>query len=883
MRVRGRRLNGVHRRVAPALAGLLIFGTVAGVDDAGRSARLAGLAQAPGPPAVPEDYLARGRTTLVGDADSFVLQVEDDSGIAMSDDGRFIAFSRLDPGADPDEDPDISNVYITDRDTDQNGLYDEPEGTSTTLVTLGFVQGGVTLFFRAQPTPGPGREPADGDSYEPDISGDGRFVVFTSVASNLIPDSQDFSGLDVYRWDRLAPDAPPVWVSSRAPTGFDVEESFEPTISDDGTRVAFRHDCSFGGTSIRAFAAAVPALCRFDTILVQRIQGSALLGEPEMVPLEDPNFPGGNGVPLVCQTQQTPVLSGDGAFVFLVVRGATNQFNCQELEDHLLARFDLANPNTITALPTVFDGVTIGAFSDENFNEVISDLSASRNGQHLAFSAEFDGERQVFVRDQASGTVELISGVGGQLGVCSGAECSPDSRRPSISSDGRYVAYTTRASNILRVDVDPSRQVVVRDRLNPSAENELVSVGEFVPNGSFPQDPLPEDFLGNAESDAAAVSSHSGALGVPSGLPFVAFVSFANNLDDVADPFGAFDEDLFVRSFTSAELLGTTVPFPFDDVAVGTTRTKFVDFEANPFGFGPVMARRAFFDPTPIDFTLGPLGCPAVQPGEICNILALARFHSTALGERRQPLFVEFDSNPTIVEPDEVAKPQFASRVLVAVGAPGGLVFEPSTLAFGAQPLGIATAATPVTVLIRGEPPDVGGVTFAEIVVTGPGATDYTITADDCLGPTGVRLGDPCVVTVVFTPSAIGDRPAFIEFRSGGSGSVDLVELTGSGIQPSIILNPAVVHSGGVIGVEGLDWPPGATVRLTIPALPPVDVVVRPDGTVELPTVIFYSRNFGPREVMAEVVATPAVRLAQPVILLVQAPGADVVDLIGRN
>ena len=168
--------------------------------------------------------------------------------------------------------------------------------------------------------------------------------------------------------------------------------------------------------------------------------------------------------------------------------------------------------------------------------------------------------------------------------------------------------------------------------------------------------------------------------------------------------------------------------------------------------------------------------------------------------------------------------------------------------------------------------------------MTGPGAADYTITAVDCLSPTIVLLGDPCFVTVVFTPSAIGDRPARIEFRRGASGPVELVELTGSGIQPSIILNPAVVHSGGVIGVEGLDWPPGETVRLTVPGMPKtIDLVVQPDGTVELPTVIFRSRSFGPREVMAEVVDSPDVRLAQPVILLVQAPGSDVVDIIGRN
>ena len=111
-----------------------------------------------------------------------------------------------------------------------------------------------------------------------------------------------------------------------------------------------------------------------------------------------------------------------------------------------------------------------------------------------------------------------------------------------------------------------------------------------------------------------------------------------------------------------------------------------------------------------------------------------------------------------------------------------------------------------------------------------------------------------------------------------------LIPITGSGAQPTIELNPAVVHAGGVIGVLGDLWPPGQAVRLTIEGRPgAIDLVVSVDGTIELPAVIFYSRRFGPREVMAEVIADPTVRLAQPVILLVQAPGSNVVDLIGRN
>ena len=438
------------------------------------------------------------------------------------------------------------------------------------------------------------------------------------------------------------------------------------------------------------------------------------------------------------------------------------------------------------------------------------------------------------------------------------------------------MAYSTFATNILHIGPtsEIAQQVVVRDRANPSTENELVSATFFVDDEGSE--------LGNSQNARPFVSSNTGRFvdtALPAGLPFVAFSSQASNLTSSDDDT---EHDVYIRSFLSASLLDGG-PADFGDVAVGTTRTALIQFEASPFGFGPVAGRQATFETPGSGFTTGPLDCAAIQPGQTCSVLT--RYAATEFGMDENELVVEFDTNPAFVDGNEIEGffPE-VSRPVLATGAAGGLVFEPALVAFGERPIGVATAPSSVGVVLRGEPGDAGSTSFAEIVVSGPGAADYTITADDCLGPGAVQVGIPCVVTVTFTPSAIGSRPAFIEFRTGGSGPIDLVELTGSGIQPRIILNPAVVHSGGVIGVEGLDWPPGEQVRLSVPGLPKtIDLLVRPDGTVELPTVIFRSRSFGPREVMAEVVGNPGVRLAQPVILLVQAPGANVVDIIGRN
>jgi len=101
-------------------------------------------------------------------------------------------------------------------------------------------------------------------------------------------------------------------------------------------------------------------------------------------------------------------------------------------------------------------GATLGA-----------NYSLSTDGRFVAFSATGDGllaggytnvNRGVFVRDQLTGSTALASvdvdGLGGADGW---------SFDPSISGDGRYVAFTSRADNLVAGDGNADLDVFVRD------------------------------------------------------------------------------------------------------------------------------------------------------------------------------------------------------------------------------------------------------------------------------------------------------------------------------------------------------------------------------------------------------------------------------------
>jgi Tol biopolymer transport system component len=111
-----------------------------------------------------------------------------------------------------------------------------------------------------------------------------------------------------------------------------------------------------------------------------------------------------------------------------------------------------------------------------------------------------NGKRDVFIHDRVTGTTERVSVAGG------GEEAGGDSLRPTVSADGRHVAFWSRATNLVEGDTNGRSDAFVHDRVTGSTV--LVSVA-----GDGTQ--------GNGDS-ARPVISGDGRL--------VAFESTASNL-----------------------------------------------------------------------------------------------------------------------------------------------------------------------------------------------------------------------------------------------------------------------------------------------------------------------------------------------------------------
>ena len=144
------------------------------------------------------------------------------------------------------------------------------------------------------------------------------------------------------------------------------------------------------------------------------------------------------------------------------------------------------------------------------YSSVALGTPVSYGGRYVAFesnaqnlipgpSSQF---RDIYVRDRKTFSTERVSV------ALNGAQTNGDSLGPSISADGRYIAFASNASN-LAPDSDPGRfgwDIFVRDRL--TGQTELVSV-----NSSGEQ--------ANQESQSASISSDG---------RYVVFSSYATNL-----------------------------------------------------------------------------------------------------------------------------------------------------------------------------------------------------------------------------------------------------------------------------------------------------------------------------------------------------------------
>jgi hypothetical protein len=114
----------------------------------------------------------------------------------------------------------------------------------------------------------------------------------------------------------------------------------------------------------------------------------------------------------------------------------------------------------------------VSVSSDEELGNGYSyAAAASSDGRYIAFEShssnlvpgDSNGTNDVFIRDQTLGTTERVSL--GNDGTQGNNRISDGSSDPSISADGRLVAFVSWASNLVPGDTNEVNDIFVRDRV----------------------------------------------------------------------------------------------------------------------------------------------------------------------------------------------------------------------------------------------------------------------------------------------------------------------------------------------------------------------------------------------------------------------------------
>lgn len=320
------------------------------------------------------------------------------------------------------------------------------------------------------------------------VSADGRFIAFSSRASNLVPGDTNESP-DVFVRDTVKDVTRRVSVGSAGQQGScDIDPNVDdcigsifPAISADGRFVTFR--------------SAAPNLVPGDTNdEIDVFVRDRLAGVTRRVSV------GSNGRQGNFSSSQSAI-SADGRFVAFrsgatnLVRGDTNGTPDVFVRDRAkgVTRRVSVGPSGrqsdgSSSSPVISANGRIVSFSSDASNLVAGDTNAADD---------------VFVR--AGGLTTRVS-VGSGGVQANGSSGTQDLQSTAISADGRFVAFTSEASNLAPGDTNADLDVFLRDRAE--RETRRVSVGS---NGQ----------QANGSSVQPSISAHG---------RYVAFASIASNL-----------------------------------------------------------------------------------------------------------------------------------------------------------------------------------------------------------------------------------------------------------------------------------------------------------------------------------------------------------------
>jgi hypothetical protein len=407
---------------------------------------------------------ASGITTLVSSATNGMTGNRSSSAVLISDDGNRILFRSA-----------ATDLVRTNR-------------AITTDLFLWTRSAGTLLRVELPGTP-PGASQLPVATYNPVLSADGRFLAFrTRIDSTAVAPYEGVWWFDLEQGTRTQVSG---GLFVRWPVGY--ADSSGPVMARDGQRLAFEAQTNGTGPSRILVWSPIMGLKTLD----------------EMVSPQPPT----HAEPV---SSVSPVLSRDGTFLAFETDAAVPAAGVATSGTFRLYLRDLATGETRTPFPaepvesdlpspvfspggdfvlfqtaSVLPGIEDSNASEDVFvapvnldrvelisqrhpdmplltgsaTSILEPAAVSHDGRLVAFVSHADnltfndtnGRRDVFVRDQVTGTNVLVS-----VGL-DGHSPKAESWQPRMSSGGRHIAFVSTATNLVPGDTNPVSAVFVRN------------------------------------------------------------------------------------------------------------------------------------------------------------------------------------------------------------------------------------------------------------------------------------------------------------------------------------------------------------------------------------------------------------------------------------
>jgi Tol biopolymer transport system component len=347
------------------------------------------------------------------------------SSVALSDDGRYVAFTTT--GRD------FLDASLAPPEVAEQAYERDVRAKTTALVSS--AAGGAYADM--------------GLSQQIALAGDGGSVAFTTAARNLgLDEGGEISNVFVHddASDMTVPRSITAEETAPAPSTW-------ARLSADGSALVFSSTRKLTGTETDGHSVIYLSTGAGDTVELVSVTTTGELAD-EAPGCEYPS-------PI---NAFEPSISGDGQRIAFQSSGVhftdASDTNCapdvfvrdlREPKKPVTLLASAAPSGNACADPTLLGSGDAAVSADGRF------VAFASNCTNLLAAPDELGHRDVFVRDLETGGVTRVSVTAG------GAEADGDSGAPQISGDGRYVAFTSVATDLVPRDLNAVADVFVRD------------------------------------------------------------------------------------------------------------------------------------------------------------------------------------------------------------------------------------------------------------------------------------------------------------------------------------------------------------------------------------------------------------------------------------